>query len=101
MHTTSTESFFARYIHLFLLGGALIFSFLALVAVLKFDNSQLKAFGPTARVYFDGMKSGLFTATTILFIAFISSLILRKYLEKTENYLKFLFSSFSTIKKMV
>lgn len=92
-------SFFSSYIHLFILGGAFIASLSAILVMIRFDDGQLKAFGPTAQVYFMGIKNGLFTASSILFISLVSVFVFKKHIDRPTDYLHSLYSSLSPIKR--
>ncbi|MEK7607803.1 MAG: hypothetical protein AAB484_02710 [Patescibacteria group bacterium] len=85
--------------HLFILGFASIVSTLALMVVLRFDVSLLATFGPTAQIYFGGIKNGLITATVILIIALVSSIILGRNFGKIESRLKNFWNSLGQTKK--
>jgi|GEM_PF-6782801 len=73
-------TFLTQNVHLFLLGVAGGASSVALFILSKFDVSRLNAFGPTAKVYFTGIRSGLIISTTILVGAFIIALCFKKQL---------------------
>lgn len=92
-------SFFFRHIHLFILGVALLACITALIVLVKFDEGQLRAFGPTAQVYFNGIKSGLLVASSILFVSLIFTFIFKKQLSRITNYLSSFHSALSEHKK--
>lgn len=88
-----------NHMHLFILGSAAIVSMLALIVAAKFDASHLKDFGPTAQIYFSGIKNGLAASTAILFLSFISFLLFNRYLNKMQMHLKYFFTSLGNIQK--
>lgn len=93
--------FLERYIHLLILGGAGMISLGALFALSKFDASRLNAFGPTAKLYFSGIKSGLLVSTGILLFSFIAALFFKKYADALLPRLKSFFASRSESKKNI
>lgn len=52
--------------HIFILGLASIVSVTAEVIIFRIDASRLASFGPTAQIYFSGIKNGLINAIIIL-----------------------------------
>lgn len=95
------STFIIRYLQLFILGGALLISSGALVLIKRFDMSRLDNFGPTAQIYFSGIKSGLVTATILLSLAFFAAAFFGTYLKKVELSLKIFFASLSENKKNI
>lgn len=90
---------YIRWINLFIFGGASFVSLVALSVLMSFDTSRLAAFGPTAQIYFVGLKNGFIIATIILFVCFIASLILKKHFGKIENHIRDFWNSLSNVKK--
>ncbi len=99
MDNNKFMSFAIRNIHLLILGGAFVVSSFGLIFVEKFDLSRLKDFGPVAHIYFDGIKNGLVVATLILFIAFLSFIILEKHIGKVKTIVESLWLSQSNARK--
>ena len=94
-------AFALHYIHLFILGGALMVSSVALMFIEKFDMSRLQAFGPTAQIYFVGINNGVITATIILLISFVAATFFGAYLEKIQTFLKNFYLSLSNNKRNI
>ncbi|MDP3996372.1 MAG: hypothetical protein Q8P86_01610 [bacterium] len=93
------SAFFIQNIHFFILGGAFLLSSFALAVVLNFDMSRLELFGPTAKIYFAGIKNGLILSVIISLIAFGSFLFFQKKLRQILENLKRFFESLSNAKQ--
>lgn len=96
---TPLYSFIARNIHILLLGTVFALSSIGLFLILTFSTTQLNAYGPTALIYFNGIKDGLFISTTILFTAFIVALFFKAHIKSIFIKLKSWFNSLTKIKK--
>ncbi len=92
-------AFVLRRVHLFILGGALFAFSVALALVERFNISRLQAFGPTAQIYFGGIRDGLITATAILLISFVCAAFFGIYLRKAWVLLGEFYSSLNSNKK--
>jgi len=92
----STPKLISKNIHLIILGFSLLVSSIALFFIFRFNTEQLSAFGPTALIYIDGIKKGLLSSTSILFISFFTPMLfdnqLRKLLTKTSTWFESLVS---------
>ncbi|MBI2120770.1 MAG: hypothetical protein HYT94_04070 [Parcubacteria group bacterium] len=93
------DSFFVRHLHLFILGIASIASAGALITLSRFDTTRLSAFGPTAKLYFTGIKNGLTISVFILLVSFATVLFFKEYLKKIIAQVKNSYLSSSEIKK--
>ena len=95
------DTFFTRHLHLFILGAASAASLGALAALSHFDTTRLNSFGPTAKLYFMGVKNGLKASTTILILSFSAALFFKEYLRGAATRLNSLYSEASNTKKNV
>lgn len=84
-----------------MLGGAMIASGVALTVIARFDVSALNDFGPVARIYFGGIKSGLIASTAILFLCFIASLILGRHFKRITPYAQHRYASLGNSRKNI
>lgn len=86
--------FIYKKIDLFILGIAFILSIMTLFITFSFGSDQLNAFGPTALIYLNGIKTGLVTSTIILFLSFVGLLFFKTQIEKlfikTKNWFEHL-----------
>lgn len=94
-----TLLFILRNIHILILGVSALLSSFALSLIMSFDTSRLNVFGPTAKIYFSGIKNGLISSTTILIVSLVFFIIFRKKFDHIKNYLKTFFASLSNFKK--
>ncbi len=85
--------------HLFFLGLSAIASTGALAVVKNFDTSRLANFGPTAKIYFIGIESGLVTATVILALSLVCAVFFQKQIIRLYEYARSLYSPISDTKK--
>ena len=96
-----TTVFFLRYLHLFLLGLAGSISSLALLVIHRFDATRLNSFGPTAKLYFAGLKNGLTISTAILLFSFFVALFFQKQIQRTFERLTAQYGTSSESKKNI
>jgi hypothetical protein len=87
-----------RHTHLFILGSASLLSSFGLLMLLRFNTSALNAFGPTAFLYINAIKSGLMVSTGLLIISFIAFLFIGM-IEKIVGQLTQIWISLDNFKK--
>jgi hypothetical protein len=92
-------TFLMRNLDLIILGIFGSASLGALVAITKLGSSRINAFGPTAKIYFDGIKNGLVLSTWILLGSFAIALFFGKYAVKIKTRLESFFVSLAENKK--
>lgn len=95
------DTFFMRHLHLFILGAASVASLGALAALSYLDTTRLNSFGPTAKLYFIGIKNGLKASTAILIISFSAALFFKEHLHQAATRFHSLYAEASETKKNV
>lgn len=79
------DTFIGRNFDLLLLGIASATVLGALAVLSRFDTARLAAFGPTAKLYFTGIKDGLIVSAIILSVSFLIILLFRKHVRAAET----------------
>lgn len=88
-----------RRLHIHILGIASLLSVIGLIVVHTVGSSRLVAFGPTAQIYFSGIKSGLFISSIILIICFVGFLIYERQIDKARLKLVLFWNSLTNTKR--
>jgi hypothetical protein len=97
--TSGPASYLVRYAHLFILTGAFLASAGALFLLYKIGPAQLDAFGPTARLYFVGIKNGLTVATVMLFLSCVAGAFFSTPLTRLQHALERFYATLSSNKR--
>jgi hypothetical protein len=92
-------AFLAQNLHLVILGIFGTASLSALLVITKLGSSRIDAFGPTAKLYFDGIKNGLTISTGILLFSFAVALFFGKYAVKIKKRWQSFYFSLTEHKK--
>lgn len=100
-NTTTSISSLMRSLHIWILGITLLIVSVAFIAVLRFDTARLALFGPTAQIYFFGIRQGLFIGISVLLSAIIYFLFFEKQAKQGLARLGNWWASVSNLKQNI